>query len=65
MTVLVMGATGNIGGAIVHALRERELGSRPSAGMVLSGRPGSRDSSRIRTTPKDSSPPPLVSTASS
>ncbi len=45
MTVLVMGAAGNVGGAIVQALRERELGSRPSAGMSISGRPGSMDRS--------------------
>ena len=52
MTVLVMGATGNVGGAIVDALGKRGRRRGRSAGVNIPGRPPSKNSSRIRTTPK-------------
>jgi uncharacterized protein YbjT (DUF2867 family) len=52
MTVLVMGATGNVGGALVDALREHGTAARRSAGVNIPGRPASKNSSRIRTTRK-------------
>jgi uncharacterized protein YbjT (DUF2867 family) len=47
MTVLVMGATGNVGGALVDALRERGTAARAVNRVNIPGRPASKNSSRI------------------
>jgi uncharacterized protein YbjT (DUF2867 family) len=65
MTVLVMGATGNVGGAIVQALREREVAVTAVSRHERQWPSGVQGFVADPNAPRVSSPPPQASTVPS